>query len=377
MATHDLHDEFLEAQRRVSLGDRALVAIAAHVEVRAVLRASGELLAHGLDDVLIGSYARRVSIWPGKDVDVFGRLMSETTDTIGPDAAYHIFERALARFASEGRLTLQPRSLKIDYSQRRTPSPEYIRAAAHEYSWASQRVDYVINNLRDVAFEFCVDVVPAVTWEDHYGIPEVATIPEQGHRYRTGRWRLTSPMELILKTREANRRPRIAGVGAYVRTVKAIKQLKSAHLDGQKPSSLYYEFILHEGFERGSITGTSWADITVSALTYIARRLASADADPVRDPVLDEPYEPAPSAAGLATARAAFDELEQRARRAAASDSRCQAALDWRAVFGANQKYDHVFPLPPGCRGTGTAMGVAAAANLATGGTREKSFGEC
>lgn len=56
-------------QQNIALGDRAIVVIAAHVEVRSVLRASGELLAHGLDDVLIGSYARRVMNWPGKDVD--------------------------------------------------------------------------------------------------------------------------------------------------------------------------------------------------------------------------------------------------------------------------------------------------------------------
>lgn len=376
MATHDLHDEFLEQQRRVSLGDRALVAIAAHVEVRSVLRASGALLAHGLDDVLIGSYARRVSIWPGKDVDVFGRLMSETTRTIGPDAAYDMFDRALARFASEGRLTQQPRSLKIDYSPHRTPSPEYIRAAAREYSWASGRVDHVINNLRDVAFEFSVDVVPAVTWGDHYGIPEVAELTEQGYRHRTGQWRLTSPVELTAKTGEANRSPRIGGAGAYVRTVKAMRQVKSAHLAGQKPSSLYYEFILHEGFEQGLIAGASWADMTASALDYVAQRLGSAESDPVCDPVLHEPYAPAPSAADLAVVGAVFNELAQRARRAVASDSRCQAALEWRTVFGGNRKHDNVFPLPSGCRGTGTAMGAAAGANLATGGTREKSFGE-
>jgi hypothetical protein len=87
MAEHDLNDEFQTTHQRVSLGDRALVAIAAQVEVRSILRADGQLRRHGLNDVLIGSYARRVSIWPGKDVDVFGRLTTENVGSILPDTA--------------------------------------------------------------------------------------------------------------------------------------------------------------------------------------------------------------------------------------------------------------------------------------------------
>src|SRR5437016_7753885 len=115
MANNPLHSEFIKKQRNIALGDRALVAIAAHVEVRALLRAAPELIAHGLDDILIGSYARRVSIWPGKDVDVFGRLMASTIVSIGPDAAYELFHRGLAFYADQGRLTPQPRSLKVSF----------------------------------------------------------------------------------------------------------------------------------------------------------------------------------------------------------------------------------------------------------------------
>lgn len=95
MAINPLHHEFIIKQRNIALGDRALIAIAAHVEVRSVLRAAPRLRAHKLDDVLIGSYARRVSTWPGKDVDVFGRLMADTIDSLGPDAAYELFLQAL------------------------------------------------------------------------------------------------------------------------------------------------------------------------------------------------------------------------------------------------------------------------------------------
>ena len=66
MATHPLTTQFAEAQRNVNLGSRRLVAMAAHTEVRSILRAAVPLVDLGLDDVLIGSYARETGIWPGK-----------------------------------------------------------------------------------------------------------------------------------------------------------------------------------------------------------------------------------------------------------------------------------------------------------------------
>lgn len=375
MAKHELHDQFLDMHGRIALGDRALIAIAAHVEVRSVLRASSELLGHGLDDVLIGSYARRVSIWPGKDVDVFGRLLNETIHTLGPDAAYDMFGRALDKFAREGRLTPQSRSYKIDYRPDRAPGVEYIRAAAEQYTWARDRVDRVVRDLRQVAFEFSVDVVPAVKWDEHYGIPQTARVGPVGERQRTGQWHQTDPVALDAETKIRNWSPRIAGTGAYVLVVKSVRQVKSHHLSGLKPSSLFYEFVLREGFKSGAITGTSWGGHPGSALRYIATRLTTIGVDPVRDPVLGVPYNPPPSATDLATARTVFQEQARRAQRAVTADSRCQAAIEWRAIFGGNGKRTHVFWLPPGCRGDGVAIGGVAAANLASGGTRERSFG--
>lgn len=375
MAEHDLNDEFLITQQRISLGDRALIAIAAHVEVRSVLRADTPLRDHGLDDVLIGSYARWLSIWPGKDVDVLGRLTRDDVGTITPDGAYGMFGSALQVFADQDRLTPQPRSYKVDYRPGRLPGEQFLRTAAAQYKWARQRVDRVVRDLNELAFEFSVDVVPAVGWGDHYGIPEVGRSLATGERYRTGHWRLTDPIELTRLTRVRNRAPRIGGAGAYVRTVKAIKQVKAHHLPDTKPSALFYEFILHDGFTEGAITGASWADVTASALAYIARRLHTIGERPVCDPVLHEEYQPAPVADDLTTSVTAFNEVGRAAERAIRAGTRCQAAVEWRQVFGGNVERDDVFPLPPGCRGSGAAMG-AAAANLAAGGTAERSFGE-
>lgn len=373
MANYPLHPEFTTKQRRIALGNRALVAIAAHLEVRSVLQADPGLRAHGLDDVLIGSYARKVSIWPGKDVDVFGRLMGESVESIPPDTAYGLFGTALQPFQDQGRLTPQTRSFKVDYGPRKTPDPTFIRSAAREYDWDSDRVRHVLGNLDEVAFEFSVDVVPAAVWDDHYGIPETGRDERTGSRYRTGNWRLTSPVKLTELTQARNREPRGQGIGAYVRTVRAVKQVKTHWLYKVKPSALFYEFILHEGFSNGSIRGDCWADITASALGYIEERLRTVDSAPVCDPVLHEPYNPVPSQQEILSALSRFEELARRARRAT-TDSRCQAAIEWRYVFGSNHRWDPVFPLPDGCRGSGAAMG-AAAANVSTGGTEERSFG--
>lgn len=144
-------------------------------------------------------------------------------------------------------------------------------------------------------FEFSVDVVAAVISGKHYAIPEIDTWDDQGVRRRTGSWCPTDPVALNDLTATRNRDPQIGGVGAFVRMVKEIKQIKAAHLRDLKPSALFYEFILHEGFESGDIGGESWADMTSNALSYIADRLQTIETDPVCDPALHEPYRPMPA----------------------------------------------------------------------------------
>ncbi|MYI07591.1 MAG: hypothetical protein F4059_09825 [Gemmatimonadetes bacterium] len=248
-----------------------------------------------------------------------------------------------------------------------------IRAAAVEYGWDAERVSRVLASLDQLAFEFSVDVVPAVPAGDHYGIPDLGVNPS-GLRIRSGTWEITSPVELTRLTAERNRDPQIGGIGAFVRAVKTLKQIKAHHLPDSKPSSLYYEFILHEGFAAGRVRGGSWADLTASALSYVAGRLGTVEEYPVCDPVLGTAYRPGPQQSEIGWALARFDDLARRARWAAETTDRCQAAITWRHIFGSNGRYDELFPLPPGCRGTGVAMG-AAAVNVSSGGTQERSFG--
>lgn len=132
-------------------------------------------------------------------------------------------------------------------------------------------------------------------------------------------------------TTAANGELQVGATGGYVPTVKAIRQVKLHQLPDAKPSSLYYEFILHQGVTAGAVAGDTWADLTASALQYIADRLARAKNDPVCDPALDEPYRPAPDGDQLAAARSAFgrcahDAAQAGLRAAAARPLGCGAA---------------------------------------------------
>lgn len=372
MAVHELTDQFRQAQHRINLTERRKVAQAAHLEVRAVLRDDSPLRDHGLADRLVGSYARGVAIWPGKDVDVFGLLDDEDVDTLTPTDAYGMFAAALKPFGD--RVTPQPRSFKISFGPDvALPDERFLR----EVGASDSLVEQARSARGPSVFDFSVDVVPAVHWDEHFAIPDGD--PERWSESDVSRrWRMTNPMRLNDLTTTANGRLLVASTGGYVPTVKAIKQMKSFRLPDSKPSSLYYEFILHEGVTSGEVTGDSWADLTASAARYVADRLGSATSDPVCDPALGQPYEPLPSTQETRDAQDGFRRCADDAASAASASSRCEAARPWRRVLGANgfEGHDSVFPLPPGCRDDGTEIGAAVSANPLTGGSRARGFGD-
>ncbi len=343
------------------------MARAAHLEVTGVLQEDALLREKGLNPALIGSYARGTSIWPGKDVDVFGKLELCDIDSILPAIAYGLFRSALSEFGD--RVEEQPRSLKIRFG------PE-VGYPGRRFLEAVEAADATIQNVGRLDFAFSVDVVPAVHWDDrrNWGIPTrdvelwLRAAPQE-------RWVKTNPEALTELTRVRNAALEIYGDGAYVPTVKAIRQIKAVHLGRSKPSSLYFEFILHEGFLDGSIKGDSWADLTHSALRYIVDRIRDAYRRPVCDPVLDEVYHPVPSPDELSRAAEILEVCARYASEALTAD-RCRAAYLWRQAFGANghEGHDSVFPVPDGCRADGTAL-AAIAVNPLRGGNRERGFG--
>jgi hypothetical protein len=379
MATHDLVPQFAGMQEEINLGARARIAIAAHLEVQFELAKSRSLADRGLNVSLIGSYARKVALWPGKDVDLFGLL--ERADDLTPQALHSLFGTALVRFDIEGRLKPQPRSYMVRFGPGRYPSEETLKRAVELRGWNSEQVRDIRAEMARGLFEISVDVVPAARRGAHYAIPEVSmrTDPEHGVvRQMSGDWRVTNPIALTKETQKLNDTVRIGGQGAYVPTVKAVKQIRKAHLDGQKPGALFYEFILFDGFTSGAISGTSWADVTHAAIGHILERLSRLNSDPVCDPILNEPYSPAPSAAEVDVAVARFRSCRATATRAVTAGDVCTAGSAWRDVLGGNLRSEYVFPMPDGCSGTGRPYGAAGAglaANAATGGSRSQGFG--
>lgn len=363
--TTPLTDQFKEAQHNINLNGRRRVAIAAHLEVRAVLIASGALASHGLEHVLIGSYPREVAIWPGKDVDVFAKLTRESIDSITPTRAYELFFAVLAE-AFADRVTPQARSIKVDYRGGRLPANSFMKQAAEVLR---ERVD-----VPGQPFDFSVDVVPAVRWGDVWAIPN----SDRARWQRTAaveRWVRTDPERLTTLAQTINDKMRIAGQGAYVPTVKAVRQIRRAHLGDAKPGGLYFELLTYDGFESRSVMGESWSEITASALSWIADRLTTVVTDPLCEPALQQPYSPAPDVDALAHAAATFRTLSDQAARALELDP-CPAAAIWRGVFGENSQVNGpVFPLPSGCREDGSIMPATVAANPLRGSNEARGFG--
>lgn len=361
MATSDLTTEFQTAQGRINLGRRRAVAIAAHLEVRELLNACVALTSRGLDDVLIGSYARDTGIWPGKDVDVFGKLTDETIESIDPSTLYRLYLDCLVA-AYGDRVVPQNRSIKVCFgSGDRGPALRFLSGQGA--------------GTQDL-FDFAIDVVPAVRWDERWAIP--SRDPQHWTSSRVDeRWVLTDPERLTALSSERNKLVTIGGQGAFVPTVKAIKQIRKFHLADQKPGGLYYEFMLHEAFAKGEVSGGTWADVTGAAIWWIAMRLLTAATVPVLDPVLETPVLPQPDQAVLQAASAVFARLSSDATEALVAP-RCKAGALWRGCFGTNGNpaYDWVFPVPAGCTADGgMILPASVAASPLRGSNEARGFG--
>src|SRR5262249_47745953 len=125
----------------------------AHHEVREVLERDVELRGLGVDTILIGSYAREVSIRRMKDVDVFSKLLS-LPPAVGPRDLLKTFSKILIRGFTPDRVKPQDRSFKVNFPD----------------------------------FDLEVDVVPARPWSRHWQIPDRT---EHG-----GEWQETNPERL-------------------------------------------------------------------------------------------------------------------------------------------------------------------------------------
>lgn len=329
-----LEEQFEGALARIEVsGPKRDRAIKAHEEMRGVLEADTKLQEWGIETVLIGSYARRTGIYPGKDVDVFVKLTKLTTESARPATVYNRVRDVLVDHYGE-RAKPRTRSIKVEF-------------------------DFDGDG-------FAVDAVPAVRMGERWGIPrrktELWESPDVAER-----WVETDPEKLADLTTERNKSPKVGHQGAYVPTVKLVRQTRRHHLGDQKPGGLYFEILTFWAFQSGAITGDCFAEILARTLRAVATQLVTGEA--TTDPVLGRPYKPTPERDDLANAAEKFDELAAKAETALRVD-KCKAAALWREILGKNGR-GWVFGLPAGCDEQGNKVAVAGA--VAARGSREAS----
>lgn len=302
-----LSSQFKQAITNITVnGAKRARAIKAHTEIRALLETDSYLCSLGIDTVLIGSYARQTGIYPGRDVDVFVKLKKLDTSA-DPQAVFDAVCRVLVAHYGD-RVEIQHRSVKVSF---------------------------------DGDDEFSVDAVPAVRFGERWALP---THDRDLWQRPSERWIETDPERLGELTSVRNRTPTVEGDGAFVPTVKMVRQIRANHLGDQKPGGLYFELACYWAFE-GGIGGSSYAEILAVTLRSIASQLSSGTA--LVDPVLGRAFEPMPDPAELNTAALRFDELASQAE-GALSMERCPAAAIWRRILGTNDR-GVCFPLPAGC----------------------------
>lgn len=309
-----LSSQFKQAITNIIVnGAKRARAIKAHTEIRALLETDPHLCDLGVDTVLIGSYARKTGIYPGRDVDVFVKLRKLDTNA-DPQAVFDAVCRVLAAHYGD-RVEVQHRSVKVSF---------------------------------DGDDKFSVDAVPAVRFGERWALPT----HDRDLWQRPGeRWIETDPERLGELTSMRNRAPTVEGDGAYVPTVKLVRQIRANHLGDQKPGGLYFELACYWACEAG-ISGSSHAEILTATLRSITGQLSSGTA--LLDPVLGRAFEPIPDLTQLNAAALKFGELASQAE-AALSMERCPAAAIWRRILGTNDR-GVCFPLPAGCDESGRTI---------------------
>lgn len=345
-----LDGEFDQAVRNVTINDEKRDrAIAAHTEIRQLLQADEQLDQWGLKTILIGSYARLTSRYPGKDVDVFLRF-TNLSARYSPEKIYDAVEQVLvATYGLKGedpggRVTRQARSLKIDFPDLDEP-------------------------LSDNSFS--IDAVPAVPWQEHWGIPNHNRDQWDNEERR---WIKTNPVKFADDTAALSTgpwSPTVGGVNAYRPIVRLLRQVRHVHLGDQRPGGLFTEVAAYYVWQDRLVTGASWAALLASTIEQVAQRFEECSEEGLRDPVLDTPMKPALESWQWTLAAQTLNNLATKAREALDSE-RCWAAKIWREVLGVNDR-GQVLQLPDGCDAAGFPVGSISAVN-AVGSNQPRGF---
>ena len=292
-------------------------------QVSDALKADRKLRELGIDPVLIGSYAREVSIKRVKDVDVFGRL-TKADDTLDPGDALNHFERVLIARFGDDRVEHQYRSLKTSF-------PEY---------------------------DLCVDSVPARPYRNHWEIP---SRPKE-----RARWVETNPTRLNELTTQVNKAFTLNGNGIYVPIVKLVRQTRRTWL-GDQPGGFFFEVMTYWVFVNEQPSATSVAGYLTFTLEKIAGMLPMVAIHGLDDPTLpDKKISTKATAADFQTAATQITQASKAARAALEEPDDCKAAVGWRDLLGTTSEGDDVFPLPEYCNTDGTHKSYRAVTKGAT-----------
>jgi hypothetical protein len=311
-----LPTNFRQALHNVQPAEDEKNAADAHDQVSDALKGDPKLRQLGIDPVLIGSYAREVSIKRVKDVDVFGRL-TKADARLDPGDALNLFERVLIRKFGEERVERQHRSLKTGF-------PE---------------------------FDLCVDSVPARPYGDHWEIPNRPN--------ERARWVETNPTRLNELTTQVNQTFTLNGSGIYVPVVKLVRQTRRTWI-GDQPGGFFFEIMTYWSFVTWRPHETSVAGYLTVTLERIARMLPKVATDGLADPTLpDKTIATKATAADFQTATARIDEAAKLARAALDEPDECKAAHKWRELLGKTSEGDDVFPMPEYCNADGTRRRTA------------------
>lgn len=242
MAT--LPSYFAQALSTIEPGADADHAKAAHAEVSKALRKSDPLGRLGVSPILIGSYAREVSIRRVKDVDVFGRMENADKD-LRPGRVIDLFEQALVSHFGAEQVERQARSIKVSFD---------------EYSLS-------------------VDAVPARPTGDHWEIPRKT---DQDNR---ASWIATNSTRLSELSTDMNKAYTLSGKGIYVPVVKLVRQVRRAWV-GDQPGGLFFEILTYWAFHDNEPGEASHAGYLVAVLDYIEKELPAVAEAGLRDPTL-------------------------------------------------------------------------------------------
>ncbi|MFD9702113.1 nucleotidyltransferase [Lentzea sp. NPDC059081] len=330
MATTTLNPEFDQAVRNVTVNEnKRELAIAAHTEIQALLNADEELRGWGINPYLIGSYGRLTARYPGKDVDVFLRF-EKLSVRYDPAKIYAAVERVLVAAYGlkdqdpDGRVTRQARSLNIDF-----PDPDEPGGDT----------------------SFSIDAVPAVPWQEHWGIPNR---DRDEWNKEDKRWIKTNPIKFGEDTEAlavASWSPQVGSRNAYRPVVRLLRQVRHTHLGRQRPGGLYVEVAAYHVWKANLVTGSTWAELLTSTLEQIAGQFTEYEQTGLPDPVFGTPMKPVLDYGLWTAAASSFTWLAQQCREALDADP-CQAAKIWRSVLGTNERGE-VLILPDGCDANG------------------------